>query len=159
MNYIKAQKEIFNRLSGGERVCYFPVGNEKIFVTPDGFKGWIFPIDVVAFNCNKLQEMKVIEIDNAIKPENKLEMTNDLKRARIGKNDMFCVRLKAPGKNVFVNMKYLEAFQNPAFYQEREEKLKRIVVTERNHKNEETPVAIVLPVRSDTWGDDYYKED
>lgn len=156
MNYRKAQKEIFDMLSRGERVCYYPVGEEKICVTPDGYKAYIIPLDIVTFNCAKLQEMKAIEIDGAVKPENELKMTDDLKRAHAGYRDILCARLKAPGKNVFVNVKYLECFQSPKFYQEKDERNKRIVVTERNPKGGgETPVAIVLPIRSDCWEDDY----
>lgn len=148
MNYMKAQKEIFDRLSHGDRVCYFPVGKEKIFVTPDGFKGYVLPLDIVAFNCEKLQQMKALELDSICTPENELTLTNDAKLLRIGSRKEFCICMKGAKKRVFIRTKFLDAFQNPKFYQKLGEKLGAVVVTERNTREvKEHPVGVVLPVR------------
>ena len=155
MNYVKAQKEIFDRLSHGDRVGCFAVGEEKIFVTPDGYKGYIFPLNIVAFNCEKLQQIKTLELDSICTPENELTLTNDAKLLQIGSRREFCICMKGTGKRVFVRSKFLEPFQNPKFYQKLGEKLGHVVVTERSTRGvKEYPVGVVLPIRTPDWDED-----
>ena len=47
MNYIKAQESIFRALVKGERVYRFDVDADRTFITPDGFRGFIFPNDIL----------------------------------------------------------------------------------------------------------------
>lgn len=150
MNYIKAQKEIFNELCNGRRLGRFNIDENNILVSPDGFKAYIFPVSTIAFSLEKIQEIKAIPVVELIKPENELKLTNDL---RIIDRYRTARRLKKQnGRSTFVNCKFLECFQNPKFYQG-ESNLTTIVVTEQDY-----PVGIMLPIRAG-WDDGTYYGD
>lgn len=157
MNYIKAQKEIFQALCQGIRqVGCFKIDENNILVTPNGYMAYIFPITSILFSIEKAREITPFPISEIIKPENKLELTSDCRILESFDKRMLR-RLKGEGKNVFVNVKYLGCFQNPKFYQEKN-KLSTIVVTEDiSATKTNLPVGIILPVRCD-WADDYYAD-
>ena len=155
MNFTKAQKEIVNELLRGRRVSGFNIDEKTVLVSPDGYKAYIFPVASVIFSLDKIKNITPIPVAEIVKDENKLRLTPDFRLLDSFRNKMVR-RLKGNGKNVFVNMKFLECFQNPQFFQE-ENKLSTIVVTEKsNGKN--IPVGIVLPVRC-TWDDSSYYGD
>lgn len=165
MNYTKAQKEIFNELcSGSCHMGRFNVNEDFIFVSPDGYKAYIFPVSTIAFSLEKIREMKPIPILEVIKPENELKLTPDLRIAD-ERRKLTIRRLKGNGKNTYVNVKFLDCFQNPKFYQDKSN-LSAIVVTEQigvrvgGHGSKaatykECPVGLILPVRA-TWDDGSY---
>lgn len=62
MNYKKAQKIVFERICNGGRVCRFMLDDNNLFVTPDGYRGFIFPIASVCFNTEKIAEMGKLPI-------------------------------------------------------------------------------------------------
>lgn len=155
MNFAKAQKEIVNELLRGRRVSGFNIDEKTVLVSPDGYKAYIFPVASVIFSLDKIKNITPIPVAEIVKDENELRLTPDFRLLDSFRNKMVR-RLKGNGKNVFVNMKFLECFQNPQFFQE-ENKLGTIVVTEKsNGKN--IPVGIVLPVRC-TWDDSSYYGD
>lgn len=155
MNFTKAQKEIVNELLHGRRVGGFNIDEKTVLVSPDGYKAYIFPVASVIFSLDKIKNITPIPVAEIVKDENELRLTPDFRLLDSFRNKMVR-RLKGNGKNVFVNMKFLECFQNPQFFQE-ENKLSTIVVTEKsNGKN--IPVGIVLPVRC-TWDDSSYYGD
>mgnify|MGYP007097183190 FL=1 len=155
MNFTKAQKEIVNELLRGRRVSGFNIDEKTVLVSPDGYKAYIFPVASVIFSLDKIKNITPIPVAEIVKDENELRLTPDFRLLDSFRNKMVR-RLKGNGKNVFVNMKFLECFQNPQFFQE-ENKLSTIVVTEKsNGKN--IPVGIVLPVRC-TWDDSSYYGD
>lgn len=155
MNFTKAQKEIVNELLHGRRVGGFNIDEKTVLVSPDGYKAYIFPVASVIFSLDKIKNITPIPVAEIVKDENELRLTPDFRLLDSFRNKMVR-RLKGNGKNVFVNMKFLECFQNPQFFQE-ENKLSTIVVTEKsNGKN--IPVGIVLPVRC-TWDDGSYYSD
>lgn len=155
MNFTKAQKEIVNELLHGRRVSGFNIDEKTVLVSPDGYKAYIFPVASVIFSLDKIKNITPIPVAEIVKDENELRLTPDFRLLDSFRNKMVR-RLKGNGKNVFVNMKFLECFQNPQFFQE-ENKLSTIVVTEKsNGKN--IPVGIVLPVRC-TWDDSSYYGD
>lgn len=160
MNYIKAQKEIFAALCSGRiSVGRFNVDETHILVTPDGYKAYIFPASAIAFNLEKVREIKAFPIGELIKPENELKLTPDLRIIdHYGKR--MARRLKGNGKNVYINSKFLDCFQNPKFYQEGASGRTTIVVTEQisASKFPEVPVGIILPIRSN-WDDGTYYND
>lgn len=159
MNYIKAQKEIFAALCSRNNVARFNVDENNILVTPDGFRAYIFPASTIVFNLDKIREIKAFPVGELIKPENELKLTPDL---RIVDNygRRMVRRLKGNGKNVYINPKFLDCFQNPKFYQEGASSLTTIVVTEKigMSKFPEVPVGIILPIRA-TWDDGSYYGD
>lgn len=155
MNFTKAQKEIVNELLRGRRVSGFNIDEKTVLVSPDGYKAYIFPVASVVFSLERVKKITPIPVAEIVKDENELHLTPDFRLLDSFRNKMVR-RLKGNGKNVFVNMKFLECFQNPQFFQE-ENKISAIVVTEKsNGKN--IPVGIVLPVRC-TWDDSSYYGD
>lgn len=149
MNCKKAQKEIFNKLVNGERVCFFRLGEEKIFVTPDGFKGFIFALSDITFNVDKLQEFKALQIDEVVVPENEIVQTNDFRLypSFLGRKKM-CRKFNASGKTVYVDESYLDFYQNPKFFQDKANRNKHIVIVEKDCMNRLIPVGVALPVRT-----------
>lgn len=157
MNFVKAERECFNALVKGQRVCFFNVDDKHVFVTADGNMGYIFPVSSISFNVGKCQEIKPVKFAELVKPENELFLTYDYHGAGFGDKRMYR-RLKAAGKNVFVNNAFLANFQNPRFFQDKGSTISMITVTETGAApHQDIPVGIVLPIRCD-WGNDYRKE-
>ena len=158
MNYIKAQKEVFNELLNGRRIGGFNIDENNILVSPDGFRAYIFPVSTIAFSLEKIQKISAFPVAELIKPENELKLTNDL---RILDRRSTARRLKKQnGASTFVNSKFLECFQAPKFFQG-ESNLTTIVVTESirvDGKYTDVPVGIILPIRA-TWDDGTYYGD
>lgn len=162
MNYIKAQKEVFNSLVSGRRIVGFNIDENNILVSTDGFRAYIFPVCTVAFSLEKLQKITAFPVVELIKPENELKLTNDL---RIVDRSHTARRLKKQnGRNTFVNIRFLECSQNPKFFQA-ESNVSTIVVTEQVHVGgqgskayEDKPVGIILPIRA-AWDDGTYYGD
>lgn len=154
MNYTKAQKICFDALCDGRRIARrFDLDEKRVFVTPDGYRGFIFPKVSCNFNLDKIVPFDGFPIEEFIKPENELSLTLDARLDDRGRSTFR--RLKGNGKSVFVNSKFLECFQNPKFFQQ-ENKHSMIVVTE-SKTNE--PVGIILPIRAN-WDDgSYYGDD
>ena len=157
MNFIKAQKEIFNALCNGNRTGQFSVDGNNVFVTPNGYMAYILPKSLIYFSLEKIREMKPLPIKELIQDQYELTLTNDL---RIIDKHRTARRLKGVGKNVLVNVKFLSCFQNPHFYQQ-ENPLSGIVVTEQllvgKGKAEEIPVGFILPIRCEDLQGDYYE--
>lgn len=158
MNYIKAQKEIVTEILKGGRCGRFSIDENSVLVSPNGCMAYIIPLSSIVFNLEKTKEITAFPVREIVKSENELTLTQDI-RLEAGFQKRMFRRLKGKGKNVFVNVKFLECFQNPKFYQE-ENKLSIIVVTERTSSKDELgmPVGIILPVRS-TWDDGTYYND
>ena len=58
MNYTKAQKEVFDALCSGKRAWRFDIDGDNIFVSPDGFRAYIFPKNIICFGLEKIAELK-----------------------------------------------------------------------------------------------------
>ncbi len=158
MNYIKAQKIIFDTLcKGSPNVRKFAIGNDRILVTPDGIRGFIFPMVGVNFNLEKIKDLNPFPIEEIIKPENEMWLTPDI-RIDDRSRDMFR-RLKKLKGSTFVNTKYLDCFQNPSFFQAAD-KTSIIVVTEDvSPRMMNVPVGVIMPVRSGWDYGCYYADD
>ena len=114
MNYTKAQKEVFDALCSGKRAGRFDIDGNNIFVSPDGFRAYIFPKNIICFGLEKIAELKQFPVKELIQDQYQLTLTPDL---RIIDAHRTARRLKGDGKNVLVNVKFLSCFQNPRFYQ------------------------------------------
>lgn len=144
MNFSKAQKEIFNEiLSGSSKAKCFNVDEKNLFVTANGFIGYIFPVQTIAFNIEKIGEMKGIPILDLIKDENELRLTPDVRIVR-ERPKWEARRLKGKAKNVFVDVKYIEMFQNAKFFQA--ESPTSIIVVAEKHRNTCIPVGAICPM-------------
>ena len=154
MNYIKAQKDVFNKLVSGNRgMGRFSVDEHNILISPDGYMGYIFPLSSLVINIEKIKEMEPIPFKEIVKEENELKLTPDL---RILDRSTTARRLKGKDKNTFVNIKFLEHFQNPRFFQEASN-LGLIVVTECfSAKDRDVPVGVIRPIRCSFDDGSYY---
>ena len=147
MNYDKAQKEVFNALLRGDRVCGYKFDDDHFFVTADGYKGYIFPNNLIQFNTEKVNIINPFANMSEPIPENELKLTLEFRAEDHTKGKMYR-RLKADGKNVYVNDKFLQCFQNARFYQKQDEPHGLITVTERlNPRGKDLPVGVVLPIK------------
>lgn len=67
MNYIKAQKQIFDNIVRGDFVCGYWIDDDRFFVTGDGRHGFIFPKETIAFDVKMVKEIKpLFNFDDAI---------------------------------------------------------------------------------------------
>lgn len=147
MNIIKAQREIFDAINSGGRVSAFGVNDDKVLVTADGYMGYIFARNLINFNQDKISMINPpFTLSDCVQEGNELKITQELRSeyAFGRRNGRLIRKLKAPGKVVYVNDAFLKNFQEPRLWQEREESLIRIVVTEGQ---ENVPVGVILPIR------------
>lgn len=158
MNYIKAQKIIFDALcKGSPSVRKFAIGNDRIMVTPDGIRGFIFPMVAVNFNLEKIKDLNAFSFEEIIKPENEMRLTPDVRIFDNGR-EMYR-RLKGSKGSTFVNMKYLDCFQNPKLFQAESKHSIIVVAEDASPKMRNVPVGVIMPVRSN-WDDGcYYADD
>lgn len=142
MKYIKAQKEIFNALVLGERVSGYWVDDNYYFATADGFHGYVFPKEFIAFDTNRVNEIKkLFDFEKTAVPSNELRETDTF---RLIQGRMHRVFIDRKSKNVLVNAKFLEAFQNAKFY--KSDNHDAIIVTEMI-RDKTLFVGVVLPIR------------
>lgn len=141
MNFIKAQKEIFNNIVSGDRVCGYWIDDDRFFVTGDAFHGFVFPKETIAFDVKKVNGIKkVLDLED-IKPENECVETNNFKLV-CGK--MMRLFNHRSGRPVFVNVNFLKHFQNAKYYQPDENKAVWVV---EEIRGKSFPVGVVLPIR------------
>lgn len=114
MNFIKAQKEIFNSMLKGNNVRKFEMNENEVFITPDGFHGFVIPYSLIQINLEKISKVNHFHYENIIKEENLLRMTRELLIDDFPKK--FLRKLTNGKRDIYVNEKYLECFQNPDFY-------------------------------------------
>ena len=116
--------------------------------------GYIFPNNLIQFNTERITNIQPIAVITEPTPETELKLTLDFKAEGFTKGKMYR-RLKADGKNVYVNDKFLSCFQNARFYQKQDEPHGLITVTERlNPRGKDLPVGVILPVRINKWEDE-----
>lgn len=156
MNFVKAQKQVVDALLKGNRCGRFNIDENHIFVTPDGYRGYVFPVSTIVFGFEKICEIKPFPIYEIIQDENELKLTPDLRIMNEYRKEM-CRRLKGKGKSVFVNTKFLECYQNPKFFQDNNPF--GIVVVAEGAKDAYTPVGIILPIRFSDGGNYYADKD
>jgi len=153
MNFLKAQKIVFDGLCKGLKQGRFDIDESHVFVSPDGYRGFIFPTVAVNFNLEKIKEIPSLSIKEIVKPEHEMSLTADM---RIDdRHRKLYRRLKGLKKSTFVNESFLDCFQNPKFFQA-EDRNSIIVVTE-NEVNE--PVGVVLPINATWYECGYYADD
>lgn len=155
MNFNKAQREVFNKIIGSGKPAWFDVDENNIFVTPDGMVGFIFPVSTIAFNLDRIRKMdNPVKIYEVVKSENELTLTNDIKlfpgrQAR---------RLKKGKYSVFVDTRFLSYFQNPKFFQDKNDIRSPVIVTEFQHFKGDIPVGLIMPMKANGYEFGYYRD-
>lgn len=145
MNTIKAQKEIFNAMLKHNRVAKFEVDERSVFITPDGFHGFVFPLSNIQVNLEKLKYMNKIDLHAMVQEDNlcKLSMECVLDE-RHGRKE-YLRKLKNDKFNVYIKEKFLSCFQNPKFYATSSSS--SVVVVEDISKSLHEIVGLICPVR------------
>lgn len=145
MNYNKAQERVFKALVNGNRVIRFDIDEQNTCISPDGFQGWVFQNRAIVLDVEKIPVANHLNLKGLVLPENELKQTLDFKLVNERSKTMLR-KFEGQDKTVWVNSSYLDLFQNPKFWQEKDKPLGHIVVTEKIRK-EDVPVGVVLPVR------------
>ena len=116
MNTIKAQKEIFNAMLKHNRVAKFEVDERSVFITPDGYHGFVIPLADIQVNLEKLKNMHKIDLQAIVHEKNLCKLSMECVRdERCGRNEYYR-KLKNDKFNVYISEKFLSCFQNPKFY-------------------------------------------
>lgn len=144
MNIYKAQKIIFNELISGGRVARFDFDENNVFITPDGTYGFVLPNSSIQLNLSKMKQFDAIDLTSIVKEENLCHLSRELLLQEHPK--AYLRKLKNGDRNIYFNQKKMECFQNPKFYNEKNEGL--IVVTEDiSATRQNSIVGVILPVR------------
>ena len=155
MNYKIANKEVCKALIDGELVRGYDIDENTVFVTPDGFCGFIIPKAVIIYDISRMKRInKLFNLSDYIKPENEIKPTMNYFKA--GKD--FCRRFDGKDWHVFVKDKFLNKldksecycfFQNYA--EGRDMRRQSILATVKmyNKKDDDykyIPVMVFLPI-------------
>lgn len=144
MNIIKAQKEIFNAMLSGCNCHKYELDEKSVFITPEGYNGYVIPYSQIQINLEKIPDMKDLCLQSIVREDNLCELT---KEALILEHPRgYARKLKKGNEYIYFKEKYLGCFQNPKFYNAHPCQI--IVVTEdisATRKNE--IVGVILPIR------------
>lgn len=144
MNIIKAQKEIFNAMLSGGRCHKYELDEHNVFITPEGYNGYVIPYSQIQINLEKIPDCKNLDIQSVVCEENLCELT---KEALILEHPREIARkLKRGNEFIYFKEKYMKCFQNPKFYNAHPHWI--IVVTEDISANQKNCiVGAILPIR------------
>lgn len=97
----------------------FEIDDDTVFVTPNGFCGFVFSKKEIPFNLEMVEDSKSkIDILSTVKLENLLKKTNHYVRIPQGLINVF---QNNDEKKIYINEKYLNYFEDYAeFYQEKD---------------------------------------
>ena len=154
MNYRIANNEVCKALIDRENVRGYDIDDNTVFVTADGFCGFIIPKKEIVYDYTKVRQMKkLFDVSEYIKPENEIKPTYNYFKA--GKE--YCRRFDGKDYYVFVQDKFLKKLEKdiPYYYfqnvEEGKDMRKQSVVAavkEYTGDNEYryVPVMILLPI-------------
>ena len=112
----KAQKAIFGEmLKCSPTVKRFDVGEDDVFVTPDGFWGVVLPKKTAAFNLDLVPSVsKAPDLLGIAVTENQCKLTNNLV---IHKKYGNLRKLTKDGRAIYLQMKFMTYFEEGEYYQ------------------------------------------
>lgn len=145
MNFNKAQKDILNHLLNGDPVRKFEIDDDYVFITPNGYYGFVFPKVLLQVNIDRMPTFKSIDLAAVVNEENACVLTDECKilyRPYKG----YARKLKRGDTEIFVNEKYLQWFQNPKFYCTAPNLM--VVVTEGTSTSKNAIVGLICPLRA-----------
>lgn len=151
MNTNKAQKEIFDSILRKEddkyvRVVGFWIVGDRFAVTGDGYHGFIFKKDQIAFDVSKVPLYSdFLHIGEIYKEENELNKTRLFYKER--QKGVTSIIFKGKNGKIYVNKAFLSCFSSDAsYYQER---LNGTILVEEYGEI----VGFALPIRHDETED------
>ena len=113
MNYRIANKEVCKALIDGEIIRGYDIDEKTVFVTTDGFCGFIIPKKEIVYDIARMKRTKeLFNFSDYIKPENEIEPTMHYFKA--GKD--FCRRFDGKNWHVFVKDKFLQKLDKAECY-------------------------------------------
>ena len=144
MNLVKAQKEIFSAMISGCRCAKYEFDEKSVFITPEGYNGYVIPYSQIQVNLAKIPDLKALDLRAIVREENLCELT---KEALILEHPRGYARKLKKGKEyIYFKEKYLGCFQNPKFYNAHPHQI--IVVTEDVSATRQNEiVGAILPIR------------
>ena len=117
----------------------FEVDDDNVFITPNGFFGFVLCKKGMPFNLEMIRtEQNKLDLSSVIKPENLLRKTNHF--VMIERHGLINI-FSGNDRKVYINTKYLSFFEDYAeFYQEKD--LSLVVVVEYGEI-----VGAIMPLR------------
>lgn len=144
MNTIKAQKEIFAAMIRGDHVGKFEFNENSVFITPNGYHGFVIPYAQVQVNLEKIKSFKALEFQRIVSEEYLCKLTNEAVIQTFPRKVLR--KLERGNENIYFDEKLAVCFQNPKFYNA--DKHQMIVVTEDISATRQNEiVGIILPTR------------
>ena len=138
MNWKKAQKIIFEEMLKKDTYTKrFAIDPERVFISPNGIYGFVLEKDAIRFNLDRIKEVGSLRLQEIVAPENLCKLTDRLLMG--DRNNDLHILTRGEWKT-YINRKYLQCFENPKFYQEKE--FGMVVVTE-----DDQIVGAVMPVK------------
>lgn len=128
MNEIKAQQDIFKAMLSGKDVRKFYIDDNTVFITPEGYYGFVLPINSLQNNETRIRAMSPIDLKGVVNEGDECELADELRIDIYTRKRLFR-KLKCGNKMIFINNAYLQWFQNARFYC-RPDRPSVIVVTE-----------------------------
>lgn len=146
MNIIKAQKEIFNAMLACNNVRKFELNEHNVFITANGFNGYVIPYSQVQINLEKIRDFTGLDLQSVVKEENLCNLTNEAIITNVPRKVLR--KLTRGNDSIYFDEKLSVCFQNPKFYNE--DSTRMIVVTEDISATRQNEiVGVILPTRVD----------
>lgn len=145
MNINKAQREIFNAMLAGNNVHKFEFDEKSVFITPNGYHGFVIPYSQIQINLNKIPDMKEMKLRSIVTEENLCKLSKEILLDERRSKKTYLRKLKNEKFIVYFNERLMQCFQNPKFYAT--SRSSSIVVTEDISATRQNEiVGVILPV-------------
>lgn len=116
MNINKAQREIFNAMLAGHNVHQFELGENRVFITPDGYHGFVLSYSQIQINLDKIPTMKGFQFESIVTEENLCTLTKELLLDERRGRKAYLRKLKNEKFVAYFDERFMQCFQNPKFY-------------------------------------------
>lgn len=144
MKINKIYKHVFDAIIKG-KPRMFNLDDDYVFITPDGYYGFVFAKKAVPFNLELIEEtQQKLDLDSIVQKENLCKLTNYYV---LDERKNHTRILKKDDRKIYVNQKYLQYFEEyTEFYQK--DDLQLVVAVENGQI-----VGALMPIRR-TKGDE-----
>ena len=106
MKELQAQNEVFKAMLSGERVRKFTIDENKMFITPNGTYGFIFNVNSLQINEQRISEMHKIDMLSVVSDENECKLTNEMLLSNWGRRVLR--KLKRGKEPIYINNSLLK---------------------------------------------------
>lgn len=116
MNINKAQREIFNAMLVGRNVHKYEFDENRVFITPSGYHGFVIPYSQAQINLDKIPTMKDIQLQSIVTEENLCKLSKEILLDERRGRKTYLRKLKNEKFVAYFDEKLMQCFQNPKFY-------------------------------------------